>query len=140
MEKIDKKLLSLMSLFLLVFGLFVSVVVFNKPLSQFTRASGENNPSPDKSIILVSDVYPIKVGIKTSVTVFVVSNMGTPLKNKTVTLSASLGQIETNNIVTDATGKATFSLSSNLPGESLIEATVDNTLKINKKVSLKFIP
>lgn len=132
--------MGLMSLFFLVFVLFVSVVIFNKPISQFTRASHENSPSADRSLIILNDVYPLKVGTKTTVNVFVVSNAGTPLKNKTVTLSASLGKIDANNLVTDNTGKTSFSLSSDQPGESLIEATVDNSLKINKKVTVKFIP
>ncbi len=135
----DKKITGLLLIFLLSFGIFTTIVVFNKPLTQFTRASEENNPSPNSSLIFA---WPLttKADAKTTanINVFVRSYKGTPLANKVVVLKSSLGQVKEVNNTTDKTGKATFELTSGEKGIAEIEATINNTIKIVQKVSVKF--
>lgn len=135
----DKKITGLLLIFLLSFGIFTTIVVFNKPLTQFTRASEENNPSPNSSLIFA---WPLttKADGKTvaNINVFVRSYKGSPLSNKVVTLKSTLGQVKEINNTTDKTGKAIFALTSGEKGIAEVEATVNNTLKIVQKVSVKF--
>jgi len=67
----DKRLTGLLVVFFLAFGLFTSLVVFNKPLSRLIRASQEITPSVENSLILA---WPLTVKADgqaaTTVTVF----------------------------------------------------------------------
>jgi len=139
MDKVDKKLVTLMLFFVVTFGVFMAVVVFNKPLSQFTRATSENKPSAEKSLIILNDIYPVKVGQKTTLNVFAISTTGTPIKNKTITLKTTIGQILQNNLATDDSGRAVFTLTSDIPGDGQVDAIIDNSIKIKQAVSVKFI-
>jgi len=135
----DKKLTTLFLVFLLSFSLFATIVIFIKPLTQLTRASEENNPSPNSSLIFA---YPLTVKADGKTTanlnVFVRSYKGTPLANKPVAVTTSLGQIKTISNITDKTGKATFSLTSQDKGVAEIEAVVNNNIKLAQKVTVKF--
>ncbi len=135
----DKKLTILMLIFFLSFGLFTSIVVFNKPLSRLTRAKEEFLPSPDTSLVFV---WPLntKAGNQSSVmiNVFVRNNNNLPLSNKKVSVNTTLGRINEIQSTTDKSGKATFNLISDSPGLAEITATIDNQFQIKQKVSVKF--
>ena len=135
----DKKLVSLLFLFFLMFGVFASMIVFNAPLSTLTRAKEETVPSAEKSKLIY---YPFsaKADGQSQVTiyVFVTSVTDKPLANKTVTLSTTLGEFkETTQVSQGADAKTTFYLTSNTPGIAEITATIDSDIKL-KPVSVNF--
>jgi len=132
----DNKIAGLLFLFFLAFSLFITVVIFNQPLSQLTRAKEDSLPSIEKSLIFA---WPLNTDINNQVTVnvFVRNEKGFPLANKNVVLQSTLGNISPNFAKTDANGKASFNLVSINPGISEVSATVEgNSLK--QKVSIKF--
>lgn len=134
----DKKLVGLMLIFFLSFGLFTTIVVFNKPLSRLTRAKEEFLPSAEKSLIFA---WPLTTKADNQspvqINVFVRNASDVPLSNKKVVLTTSLGTIKENEVVTDKVGKATFNLSSNNPGIAEISASVDQ-IQLKQKVTVKF--
>lgn len=134
----DKKLVVLLLLFFLSFGIFASVVVFNKPLTQLARAKEDVIPSPDKSKILAYPLYSIPANGKAEsvITVFVNSISDKPLANKTVNVTSSLGTVSPTSAVTNALGKVEFHLTSAEKGKAQADVTVEN-VKL-QSVSVKF--
>lgn len=137
--EMDKKLVSLLFLFFLMFGVFASIVVFNAPLSTLTRAKEETVPSAEKSKIIY---YPFSSkadgASEVTIYVFVTSVTDKPLTNKVVTLTTSLGQLkETSQVSQGTDAKAIFYLTSQTPGLAVVETTIDNSVKL-KPVSVNF--
>lgn len=135
----DKKLVVMLLLFFLAFGLFASVLIFNKPLTQLARAKEELVPSAEKSKILAYPLYSISANgnSESSVSVFINSLTEKPLSGKLVTLTSTLGKVSPQSATTDNNGKAVFQVSSDAPGVAELEATVEN-IKLQQKVSVKF--
>lgn len=135
----DKKLGALLAVFFLSFTIFVTVVFFNKPLAQFTRAKEDYLPSSTNSLVFA---YPLTVKADgksvSTVNVFVRSDKGMPVKDQKVTLNASLGSVQESEVVTDEQGKATFHFTSATPGVASIEALVGGSLSLSQKLSVKF--
>ncbi|PIQ72068.1 hypothetical protein COY13_02105 [Candidatus Roizmanbacteria bacterium CG_4_10_14_0_2_um_filter_36_35] len=135
----DKKLASLLILFLLIFGLFIGLVVFNQPIRTFTRASEELIPSSESSLIFA---WPLtaKAGNKEKVdiNIFVRNAKNLPLANKKVSLEANLGTVAAVSDITDKSGKATFSLTSSDPGVAEIKGIIDNQIQIKQNITIKF--
>jgi hypothetical protein len=135
----DKKLTGLISLFFLTFFVFISVVVFSKPLSRFTRAAEESRPSSSKSLIFA---WPLSSSVSSAETVkvdvFVRSEKGSPIPKRQVLINSSLGTLNPKVIMSDDNGKASFSLKSETVGTAVVTATVDNSVPISQKVSVKF--
>ncbi|KKQ01801.1 MAG: hypothetical protein US11_C0004G0071 [Candidatus Roizmanbacteria bacterium GW2011_GWA2_36_23] len=127
-----------MLLFMLTFGLFTTITVFNKPLTRLTKAKEEFLPSSDSTLIFA---WPLSVkiseGTKVQINVFVRNMNNIPLPNKTVTLNSTLGKISENNIITDKAGKAVFTLKPSVPGIAEISATVDNQVQVKQKITVK---
>lgn len=134
----DKKLSGLLVLFFLSFFVFVSVVVFRKPITRFTRASSVT-ASADKSIIIA---WPLTVianrNEPVTVSVFVRSENSTPVPNKTVLLQSSLGAVSPISAVSDENGKAVFTLTNSQPGEAVLSATIDNTITTTQKITVRY--
>lgn len=135
----DKKLVGLMSLFFVAFLFFTTLVVFKNPLSTITRAEKENQLSGTSSLMFA---WPLtaKADGKTEVKidVFVRSENNGPLQNKTVTVASTLGTVKTINGTSDKGGKTTFTLSSDKPGIAELSATVDNSVPLTQKLTIKF--
>lgn len=134
----DKKLAGLIGLFFLAFFVFISLVVFSKPLSRFTRASSAVDPSAAKSIIVA---WPLTLQANSSqeskIDVFVRSDSNAPVPNREVQVSATAGSITPSRATTDRTGKATFQFApAGDRGLAEITAIVDNTLQLTQKVSI----
>ena len=137
----DKKLVSLMIVFVLFFGLFTAMEVFNGQIQTFTRAAAESIPSSDKSLIFCWP-YTIKADGRETATINVlIRNGGTsplPIANKQVTLSTTVGKINNNTQITDKLGRANFTITSDVQGTAVISATVDGSTKLINTVSVKF--
>lgn len=135
----DKKLLSLVVLFITTFIFFIAVLFFNEPLSKLTRAREETFPSADKSLIFA---WPLSVkadGVEVSdVNVFIRNNDNKLISNQKVELRSSLGEIKNINTLSDANGKTTFKLSSLTPGSAEITAVVEG-IKLSNKLTIKFV-
>ncbi len=128
-----------MLIFMLAFGLFTTVIVFNQPLTRLTKAKEESVPSSISSLIFV---YPLTASANgkysVQVNIFVRNTTNVPLSDKSVHLSTSLGNVQVNDIKTDAAGKATFLISSTTAGKAEISALIDNQIRINKNISVLF--
>lgn len=135
----DKKLIGLVAVFLLAFGLFVSILVFQQPITKLTKAKEEFLPSPTKSLIFA---WPLSLSAdgksETIINVFVRNEKEFPITNKKVTLTTTLGTIKEIQPVSDKQGKTEFKLSSISSGVAQIKATVDNSIELEQKVSVKF--
>lgn len=128
-----------MLIFMLSFGLFTTITVFNKPLTKLTKAKEEFLPSSETSLIFAWPLTAKASGIASvEINVFVRSASNIPLANKKVHLNTSLGTVRQNDIETDKAGKASFIVSSNTAGFAEITAIVDNQVQLKQKVSVKF--
>lgn len=135
----DKKLVGLMLLFMLTFGLYTAITVFNKPLTRLTKAKEEFIPSSESSLIFAWPLNSKSDGNSTAqINVFVRNANNIPLPNKKVALNSTLGTTNPTDVVTDKGGKATFSVSSDSPGLAEITAIIDNNIQIKQKVTVKF--
>ena len=127
-----------MSIFVLSFVLFISVVVSQDQLTRFTKAKEEFLPSAETSIILA---WPLTAKASNqsiiAINVFIRNHNNAPLPNKKVTLQSNLGQVKEAEVITDKAGKATFNLSSDSPGIAEVVATADG-VQVKQKVSIKF--
>jgi hypothetical protein len=137
----DKKLTGLMSVFLLSFALFLSLVFLNTTLGKNSRASSTTKPSTDNSFILA---FPLELSTTSatpsSLTIFVRDADTKPLQNRNVALSATAGSVQPSTVTTDTDGKATaqFSCNGASPSEvAQINAVVDNSFQLTKTVTIK---
>ena len=136
----DKKFVSLMMLFFLVFGVFVTNVVFKDRIASFARASTASDPSSQTSLIFA---WPLtaKVGDKVEVNIFIRNANNLPLDKKQVKLMTSLGLIngaQESTAESNKTGKVNFVLSSDTAGIAELTAFVNNNVQLIQKVSVKF--
>lgn len=135
----DKKLAGLIGLFFLAFFVFISLVVFSKPLSRFTRASSTIDPSAQQSLILA---YPLTIASNSSeeatIDVFIRSSSNAPVADRDVQVSATAGSVTPSRVTTDRMGKASFKFSpAGDKGLAEITAVVDNTLQLSQKVTIQ---
>ncbi len=136
----DKKFTALMVIFLLVFGVFVTTILFNKQISNIARASTETDPSAQTSLIFA---WPLtaKVGDKVEVNVFIRNANNLPLDKKQVKLVTNLGLVngtQESTSVSNKTGKVNFTLFSNTAGIAELTAFVNNNIQLIQKISVKF--
>jgi len=135
----DKKLSGLLVVFFLLFTLFASTILFNTQLSSITRAKEDYAANAKASLLFA---YPLLLKAdgktKSTISVFVRSEKGMPVKNEKVVLSSSLGSLHTLIITTDDKGKATTTITSDTPGTSSIEAIIGGSLKVSQKLSIIF--
>lgn len=135
----DKKLSSLLFLFVIAFVFFVTLVIFNQPIKTFTRASEELIPSSESSLLFAWPLNAKADGSqKVEINVFVRNSKNLPLVNKKVNLESNLGNTTIVSDTTDKSGKATFSLVSSSPGIAEVKAFVDNQVQIKQTVTIKF--
>lgn len=128
-----------MLLFFLVFGLFVTFLVVQRPLS--TRAKEELVTDPNQSHIIY---YPLsgKADGKSEVTIYVfaTSTTGKPVVGKEVAVQTTLGSFKTATAQTDSQmGEAVFNLVSPTAGDAQITITIDNTHQL-KPLKVTFVP
>jgi len=133
----DKKLVGLMVIFVVFFGLFTAIIIFNNPIR--TRAAAELIPSSNNSLIF-SWPKTIKADGKETATIDVlVRNTETlPIANKQVTLSTTIGKINNSSQITNKLGRATFTITSDVQGTAEISAIVNGSTQLINKVSVKF--
>ncbi len=135
----DKKLLGLIVAFFVTFLLFTTVIIFHKPITQAIRATEENTPSGESSLIFAWPLSEKADGVKqVSVDVFVRSKSNKPLSKKTVNVTTTLGNIQPVSNLSDSAGKTTFIISSTTAGIAQLTATIDNSITLQKTLSVKF--
>lgn len=129
----DKKLVGLIFLFLMSFAVFSTLVVFNRPLTQLTRAREDTAPSASESLLIVRKsstealTGPVKANGQDSaeVVVFVRNSARRNLENKPVELTTTTGQV-LEGIVKTKEGNAVFHVTSTAPGTAEIAARVND--------------
>lgn len=136
----DKKFIVLSGFFFVLFGLFISLMLFEKPLVRFTRAKQER-PSAEKSILFA---WPLRVPAdgksESTINVFIRNDNGDELGKRTVTLTAAIGEFEESTVVADKLGKAEFKIKSSVAGIAEIRGVVENSTPIVQTVSIEFAP
>lgn len=136
----DRKFVILLGVFFVLFGLFISLILFERPLVRLTRAQLDT-ASSEKSIIFA---WPLKVPANgadsSTITVFVRNKSGDEFGKRAVTLTSTIGQISEPTVVADKLGKAEFKIKSSAPGTAEIKAIIDNTISINQTLSIEFTP
>lgn len=135
----DKKLVGLVALFFISFAVFSTLMVTNRSLTSFTRANVQDTKADlNKSLIVV---YPIvsQSGAQEAITatVFVRNSRNSPLENKQVTLTSTLGTVREGTVVTQD-GKATFHITSTTPGQSVLTAEVMGEGPLTQNVTVTF--
>lgn len=134
----EKKLQVILLLFFLSFSLFIIMIFFNQPISKFTRAKEDVNPSASNSLLFA---YPLslKADGKTAstISIFIRSESGLPIKNRKVTVNSSLGILKEKSLNTDNQGKASTTLVSQSSGVAEITALYDS-VPLTQKLSIKF--
>ena len=135
----DKKLGGLLAVFFLLFTVFASTILFNGQLSSITRAKEDFTPSATTSLLFA---YPLLVkadGVtKSTISVFVRSDKGMPVKDKKITISSSIGILDGATATTDDKGKASINLTSSRAGSAVITALIDGSLKITQPLTVTF--
>lgn len=135
----DKKLGGLLLVFFLLFTVFASSILFSTQLSSITRAKEDYVPSAKASLLFA---FPLLVKAdgttKSTISVFIRSDKGMPVKDQKVTLSASIGQLNPSEVTTDEKGKATATLTSTTKGVSIIGATIGMSTKMTQPLSITF--
>lgn len=136
---VDRKFLSLMIVFFVAFVLFFTATTFSDRIATFTRAKEESNPSATDSLMFYwPPTAPADGKTAVQINVFVRNSKKLPLASKKVDLNTSLGIVLLATATTDSSGKATFSLTSKVPGVANITALVDNQVELTQKISVKF--
>lgn len=136
----DKKFILLMVLFFAVFGVFVTTTLFNKNFTGLARASTETDPSPQASLIFAWPLT-VKSGDKVDVNVFVRNANNSPLDKKQVKLVTNFGLIngtQESTIESDKVGKASFVLTSKVPGIAELTSIINGNVELNQKITVKF--
>jgi hypothetical protein len=135
----DKKLGALLFVFFLLFTIFAFVILSGNSLVSFTRAKEDFAASPKTSLLFA---FPLLLKAdgksKSTISVFVRSDKGMPVKDQKVIMSSSLGDLETTEITTDEKGKATVTLTSASAGTAVIGAAVGGTIKLTQTLSIIF--
>lgn len=135
----DKKLRGLLIVFFLLFTVFASTLLFTTQFSSFTRAKEDYAPSAKTSLLFA---YPLLLKAdgtsKSTISVFIRSDKGMPVKDRKVMLTASVGSLQTSEVTTDDKGKATVTITSTTPGTSVIGASIDGIIKMTQLLSITF--
>lgn len=135
----DRNFVSLIMIFFLAFGLFVTFTTFNGKIATLTRAKEELLPSSETSLMFA---WPLTASIannsRVEINVFIRNSNNSPIANKKVTLSSTLGQFTENTQTTDKSGKGTFYLTSGAAGLAEVSGTVDDQTQLKQKITIKF--
>lgn len=135
----DKKLLGLVVVFFVIFILFTTAIIFQKPLTQAIRATEENTPSGASSLIFAWPLSEKADGVsQVKIDVFVRSKSNRLISKKTVKITTTLGNIQPVSSVSDDVGKTTFIITSSTPGVAELSAIIDNSITLQKTLSIKF--
>ena len=139
----DKRITLLMMIFFLVFTLFISLVIFNEPLSKFTRASEEYTKvsTINSKIIYYPTIVKADGKSSAAIQVFLMSLNSTPLLNKRVRIESSLGTIQEGeqSKVTEGHKYYLFHVISSEEGVANIEVILEGSEKLTQKISIRFI-
>ena len=118
---------------------FASTIVFNNRLSSISRAKEDYAPSAKASLLFG---YPLLVkadGVtKSTISIFVRSDKGMPVKDQSITVTASVGELSQSQIKTDDKGKAMVTLTSSTPGASKIDVMIGGSVKMTQSLTITF--
>jgi hypothetical protein len=127
---------------LLILGLTTTVLIVTQTTIFKSRASTSNSHLPvrENSYLFASPIQAKADGQeKIRVTIFLLDSQGLGVSQQLVTLKVpSALQIETLQSTTDDLGKATFNLSSSVPGKFEISASTSG-LNLSQKINLLFL-
>jgi len=134
----DKKLVTLISVFFIVFLGFVIYLFTDGSIAQFTRADITTEVSLQKSLIFAWPLTVTADGNKTSeITVFVRNENGDGVPEKIVKITSPIGTVQEGELQTGDDGKVIFHISSSTVGVAEIAAFVNNR-RLPRKITVQF--
>ncbi len=126
-------------IFFLAFGLFITVTTFNRQIATLTRAKEELLPSSETSLMFA---WPLTAKVNSAspveINVFIRNANNSPIGNKKVTLTSTIGEFQQASQTTDKSGKSTFYLTSSLIGLAEVTGMVDDQTELKQKITIKF--
>ena len=135
----DNKLVGLLVVFFLIFGLFTSLLIFRQPITRLTRAKEDYTPSSAKTLIFAWPLTLTADGKKEAkINVFVRNERGMPIVNKKVSLNTNLGTVKEIQSVSDQQGKTEFNITSEQEGTAKVKAIIAGNIEITQTVSVQF--
>lgn len=138
-KKPDRNFVSLIMIFFLAFGLFITVTTFNRQIATLTRAKEELLPSSETSLMFA---WPLTAKVNSpspvEINVFIRNANNAPIGNKKVTLTSTIGEFQQASQTTDKSGKSTFYLTSSLIGLAEVTGMVDDQTELKQKITIKF--
>ncbi len=138
-KKPDRNFVSLIMIFFLAFGLFITVTTFNRQIATLTRAKEELLPSSETSLMFA---WPLTAKVNSAspveINVFIRNANNSPIGNKKVTLTSTIGEFQQASQTTDKSGKSTFYLTSSLIGLAEVTGMVDDQTELKQKITIKF--
>jgi len=132
----DKKLLGLIGVFLLVFGVFMSMLFFNSPRGG-TRIRAAGSTASCENTYLFAQFLVTQVGSSVQLNVFVRDADSEAVGKVVVTCSASLGTLTPSQQTSQNNGSTTFSLTSTTQGVSNVTCSIACG-QISNSVSVQF--
>lgn len=133
----DKKLVGLITVFFLVFGVFMTFLLFGRNAPVSIRANA-NIQKCDNSFIFANDVS-LAIGSTATFVAYVRNSEGTGLPKVPVTCATTLGTISSSNeSITANSGSATFTLTSDTAGIATISCSTPSCSSFAKNVTIQF--
>jgi len=135
----DKKLILLFIVFFLAFGLNISLVVFEKPINKWIKASETSVPSSKNSDVFANPLTVTPDGNSfATISVFVKDQSNIAMEGKNVTLQNDFGNLLNQDVLTDKFGKAEFKITSPEEGIATIKVIIDGNIPISKQITIQF--
>ncbi len=132
----DKKLVGLITVFLLVFGVFMTYIFARQSGGSLSiRANQSKIASCPNSFLFATNVD--SNNRSETVTAYVRDDASNGLANLAFQCTSTLGSLSPDNLVTNKMGQASFTLSSTTPGVATVSCTLPCGL-FSRSVTVKF--
>ncbi len=129
----DRKFVFLVLVFIFVFGAFVTTVILDR--TQLIRAAA---PKPPTQFLIFSVPLTTNVGGTCEISIVSNDDENHGVAESTICPQTNFGTVSPACDKTDASGIATFKLTSNSAGTAEVTAVVNNTISIGKSVTCQF--
>lgn len=131
----DKKLVSLVAVFMLFFAAFITLTFLSSSENRPEIRAQNCNPSASKSVVFAN---PLEIsGTQRSIiSVFVRNDEGTACPGQQVAINATSGALNPQQVTTDADGSAAFQLNCTDQGVINISAIVNSAITLDQNLTV----
>lgn len=139
MNKVDNKLIGLVVVFFLVFGFFTLNVAYQSSIGRQIRANNQQPPAAANSLLFVFPVTT-QVGQNTTANCIARDAQGAGLNNVSASIQASCGGVNPASAQTNASGIASFMITSTQPCTAQLTCTLNGSTLVTQTASVQFNP